>query len=316
MRTLVTGGAGFIGSHLCEALLARGEAVLCVDNLITGARGNIEHLLDRDGFEFLVHDVIQPLPGAVVGDVHRIYHFASPASPVGYRGKPVETMLVNTVGTTCLLRLAADRGARFLFASTSEVYGDPLRHPQDEDYWGNVNPIGMRACYDEAKRFGETLTVEWRRVYGVDSRIVRIFNTYGPRNQLDDGRVVPNFLTQAIRGEPLTVYGDGMQTRSFTFVTDLVDGILRAMDSEDTGEEVFNLGNPEEYTILQFADAVLKATGSRSPVEHRPLLFADDPFRRRPDISRATSRLGWKPTTSLAAGLGLTVPWYREQLGA
>jgi nucleoside-diphosphate-sugar epimerase len=226
----------------------------------------------------------------------------------------VETLLVNSAGTINMLRLATRCGARFLLTSTSEVYGDPLVHPQAEGYWGNVNPIGMRACYDEATRFAEAATMEWIRQYDVDARIVRIFNTYGPRNQLDDGRVVPNFITQALREEPITIYGDGSQTRSFAYVSDLVDGLQRAMFTDETKGEVFNLGNPDEFTILEFAREVLAVTGSRSELQFRPLLFEDDPARRRPDISKSRSRLGWEPRVPLREGLEATVPWYRSQL--
>ncbi|MCC2671176.1 MAG: NAD-dependent epimerase/dehydratase [Armatimonadetes bacterium] len=314
MNILVTGGAGFIGSHLCDALLAAGHRVTALDNCLTGSASNVEHLRDHPEFRLVTHDVIEPYSGPGSEDVEAIFHLASPASPVGYRTYAIETLLVNSAGTVNMLRLATERGARFLVTSTSEVYGDPLVHPQKEDYWGNVNPIGLRACYDEAKRFAEAATMEWIRQYDVDARIIRIFNTYGPRNQLDDGRVVPNFIVQALRGEPITIYGDGSQTRSFQYVSDLVAGIQRAMFTEGTKAEVFNLGNPVEFTILQFAQEVLAVTGSASVLERRPLLFEDDPARRRPDISKAKARLDWEPQVPLRQGLETTVAWYRTQI--
>jgi nucleoside-diphosphate-sugar epimerase len=312
MRIIVTGGSGFIGSHLCDALLAAGHSVVCIDNFLTGRRANVAHLLDHPDFHLVEHDVIQPYDGPGVSSVDAIFHLASPASPVGYRTYAIETLLVNSIGTINMLRLATARRARFLFTSTSEVYGDPLTHPQTEDYWGNVSSIGMRSCYDESKRFAEAATMEWIRQHGIDARIVRIFNTYGPRNQPDDGRVVPNFINQAIRGEPLTIYGDGSHTRSFAYVSDLVDGLQRAMLTDGTTGEVFNLGNPGEFTILEFAKEVLAVSGSQSRLEFQPLLFADDPSRRRPDITKATERLGWSPKVSLREGLEKTVAWYRE----
>src|SRR4051794_3763888 len=295
MNILVTGGSGFIGSHLCDALLDSGHVVTCLDNFLTGNPANVAHLKEYPRFTLVEHDVTEPYSGPGSAETEVIFHLASPASPVGYRTFSIETMLVNSMGTVNMLRLATDRGARFMVASTSEVYGDPLIHPQREDYWGNVNPIGLRACYDESKRFGEAATMEWVRKYDVDARIVRIFNTYGPRNQLDDGRVVPNFITQALRGEPLTIYGDGSQTRSFQYVSDLVEGLILALVTPETKAEVFNLGNPGEFTILEFAQQVIEVTGSRSGLDYRPLLFVDDPARRRPDITRAKSHLGWEP---------------------
>src|SRR5947209_2366358 len=249
MKVLVTGGAGFIGSHLCDALIARGDEVTCVDNLLTGSADNVAHLRDEPGFRYLERDVTEPLDL----ECGAIFHLASPASPVGYRTYSIETLRVNSIGTMNMLALATRHRATFLVSSTSEVYGDPLLHPQSEDYWGNVNPVGERACYDESKRFAEAATMEWIRKHDVDARIVRIFNTYGPRNSPDDGRVVPNFVIQALRGRPLTVYGDGSQTRSFAYVSDLVAGLLRAMFTDDTKGEIFNLGNPAEFTILEFA---------------------------------------------------------------
>jgi nucleoside-diphosphate-sugar epimerase len=308
MKVLVTGGAGFIGSHLCDALIARGDEVLCVDNLLTGNPENIARLHSSPRFRFLQHDVTEPFDA----DVQAIFHLASPASPVGYRRYSIETLLVNSVGTIHMLRLATALGARFLFTSTSEVYGDPLVHPQTEEYWGNVNPNGLRACYDESKRFGEAATMEWVRKYGVDARLVRIFNTYGPFNSPDDGRVVPNFINQAIRGEPITVYGDGSQTRSFAYVSDLVQGLLKAMFTAGTKGEVFNLGNPREFTIIDFARLVIDLTGSRSEIVYKPLLFTDDPTRRRPDITKAKERLGWEPIVPLEEGLRETILYYRR----
>lgn len=314
MNIIVTGGAGFIGSHLCDALLAAGHTVIALDNCLTGSPQNVEHLQDHPRFRLVGHDVSEPYHGPGADNVEAIFHLASPASPVGYRTYAIETLMVNSVGTMNMLRLATERGAKFLVTSTSEVYGDPLVHPQTESYWGNVNPIGLRACYDEAKRFAEAATMEWIRKYDVDARIVRIFNTYGPRNQLDDGRVVPNFITQALRGEPITIYGDGGQTRSFQYVSDLVSGIVSALFTPGTKAEVFNLGNPVEFTILQFAQEVLKVTGSSSELDFRSLLFEDDPSRRRPDISKAKDKLGWEPQIPLRQGLETTVAWYRTQL--
>jgi len=307
---LVTGGAGFIGSHLCDALIARGDEVHCLDNLLTGSAENVAHLGRESRFRFLEHDVTLPFDEPC----DAVFHLASPASPVGYRTYPIETLRVNSLGTMNMLDLAAKHGAKFLVTSTSEVYGDPLVHPQTEEYWGNVNPIGLRACYDESKRFAEAATMEWIDRRGVDGRIVRIFNTYGPRNAPDDGRVVPNFIMQALQAEPLTVYGDGSQTRSFQYVSDLVEGLLRAMFTEGTRREVYNLGNPHELTILEFAHLVLQVTGARSPIEHRPLLFRDDPTRRRPDISKACRVLGWQPTIPPEEGVCRTADWYRARL--
>jgi nucleoside-diphosphate-sugar epimerase len=316
MRILVTGGAGFVGSHLCDALIARGNEVTCVDNFLTGSANNVAHLKENPRFRLLEHDVSQPFPPSVDGllPLDAIFHLASPASPVGYRTYAIETLMVNSVGTMNMLRLATEQGARFLFSSTSEIYGDPLVHPQSEEYWGNVSPIGLRACYDESKRFGEAATMEWMRKYDTDVRIVRIFNCFGARNDPNDGRVVPNFINQAIRGEPLTVYGDGSQTRSFQYVTDLVAGLQKAMFSEGTKGEVFNLGNPREFTILEFAKLVLQISGSSSAIAYRPLLFPDDPTRRRPDITKAREKLGWEPIVPLEEGLRQTIAWYRSRL--
>jgi len=309
MRVVVTGGAGFLGSHLCDALLARGDSVVCVDDLSTGTRANVEHLAAVDGFEFVEADVSRGLP--VAGDVGAVLHFASPASPDAYLARPLETLAVGSEGTRHALALAAAHGARFLLASTSEVYGDPAVHPQPETYWGHVNPVGPRSVYDEAKRFAEALTMAWRRTHGVDTAIVRIFNTYGPRLAPGDGRVVSNFLVQALEGKPLTVYGDGTQTRSLCYVDDEVAGVLALLDSDLPGP--VNIGNPDEITILELARTIVQLTGSSSPIEHRPLP-PDDPARRRPDISLARSALGWQPRVSLHDGLRRTAAYLAGQL--
>jgi dTDP-glucose 4,6-dehydratase/UDP-glucuronate decarboxylase len=314
VRALVAGGAGFVGSHLCDRLLDEGATVVSVDSLITGSRANIEHLVDRPGFTFIQHDVSLSLD--VDADV--ILHLASPASPnpdspKSYLAHPIETAQVNSQGTHQLLELAHRNGARFLFASTSEVYGDPQEHPQRETYWGNVNPNGIRSCYDESKRFGEALTMAYVRERGVDARIVRIFNTYGPRCDPIDGRLVPNFVNQALADEPITVYGDGSQTRSLCYVSDLVDGLWRVATDPRAGGKVFNLGNPEEHTVLEYAHMIRDLCGSLSEIVYRPLP-SDDPTRRQPDIGRAQSVLGWAPRVPLAEGLRRTIAWYREQL--
>ncbi|HLH21494.1 MAG TPA: UDP-glucuronic acid decarboxylase family protein [Chloroflexota bacterium] len=307
MKLLVAGGAGFVGSHLCERLLDAGHQVVCVDSMITGDRRNVAHLLGREAFELLVQDITQPLDVAVEG----IFHLASPASPVAYQHHPEETALANALGSRELLRLARQRQARYLFASTSEVYGDPEEHPQRETYWGHVNPVGPRACYDESKRFGEALTMVYLTQYGLDARIIRIFNTYGPRSDPNDGRLVPNFVTQALRGEPLTVYGDGSQTRSLCYVEDLVRGIELAMFAPDTTGLVVNLGNPEEHTVLEYAELIRELVGTSVEIAFRPLP-ADDPTRRRPDITRAREMLGWQPRVPLREGLERTIAWFRE----
>ena len=314
MNVLISGGAGFIGSHLCDALIEGGHTVTCLDNCLTGSENNIAHLVSHPRFRFVRHDVTERYEGPGLDDLGAVFHLASPASPVGYRTYSIETMLVNSVGTMKMLEIATAARARFLITSTSEVYGDPLVHPQTEEYWGNVNPIGLRSCYDESKRFAEAAVMEWIRKHGVDARIVRIFNTYGPRNQLDDGRVVPNFITQALRGEPLTIYGDGSQTRSFAYVSDLVAGLQAVMFGDGLQGEVFNLGNPGEFTILEFARLVIELSGSSSTLDYRALLFADDPARRRPDITKVNTRLGWEPKIPLREGLVKTIAWYREQL--
>ncbi len=304
MRTLVTGGAGFIGSFLCERLLNAGDEVICLDNFFTGRKKNVEHLLDHRRFELLRHDVTEPL----LLEVDRIYNFACPASPVHYQYNPVKTVKTSVLGTLNMLGLAKRLRARILQASTSEVYGDPAVHPQQEDYWGNVNPIGPRACYDEGKRVAETLCFDYHRQNGVDIRVIRIFNTYGPRMLEDDGRVVSNLIVQALRGEDLTIYGDGSQTRSFCYVDDLVTGIIAMMDQTSTVGPV-NLGNPNEFTIRELAELVLELTGSQSKIIYRPLP-KDDPTRRQPDITRARTHLHWEPTMQLREGLTRTIAYF------
>src|SRR5579859_918462 len=284
MRYVVTGGAGFVGSHLCERLLDDGGEVVAIDNLITGFAANLTDLSRRAGFAFIQADVTKSC--AIDGSIDAIFHLASPASPRGYLRKPLETALVNSVGTNLVLALALDRGAKFLLASTSEAYGDPLEHPQREEYWGNVNPVGIRSCYDESKRLGETLTMEYFRQYRVNARIVRIFNTYGPNSQIHDGRMIPNFITQALHNEPLTIYGDGSITRSICYVSDLVDGLTRAMFRPQTAGEVFNLGNTEEHSVLEFAHTIIRLCEASSTILYEPNRV-DDPERRRPDISKA-----------------------------
>jgi dTDP-glucose 4,6-dehydratase len=308
-RVLITGGAGFLGSHLCERFLAAGSEVICMDNLITGAVENIEHLFSNRWFHFEQRDVTEYIH--VTGKLDAILHFASPASPIDYLELPIQTLKVGSLGTHKALGLARAKGARFLLASTSEVYGDPLVHPQPESYWGNVNPVGPRGVYDEAKRFAEAMTFAYHRFHGVETRIVRIFNTYGPRMRLRDGRVLPAFMSQALAGEPLTVFGDGSQTRSFCFVEDLVEGIYRLLNSNETGP--VNIGNPREMTILQFAEAVRQAVGSTSPIDFRPLPV-DDPKIRQPDITRARAILGWEPKVSLEEGLQRTLAYFRPRV--
>lgn len=313
-RVVVTGGAGFLGSHLCRALVARGDAVVCVDDLSSGSAQNVADLvgLGSDRFELVVADVSSSLPvGGSPGSLRAVAHLASPASPPEYLARPLETLAVGSRGTELALELAYRHGARFLLASTSEVYGDPLEHPQSERYWGNVNPIGPRSVYDEAKRFAEALTMAHHRVHGTKTVITRIFNTYGPGLRPGDGRVVSNFLAQALGGRPLTVYGDGSQTRSLCYVDDTVAGLIAAMDSAGTGP--FNIGNPAEITVADLAATVLAVTGSSSPVVHRDLP-ADDPTRRRPDIDRARRELGWAPTVELDDGLRRTATWMATQL--
>jgi dTDP-glucose 4,6-dehydratase len=308
VRVVVTGGAGFVGSHLCERLISRGDAVVCVDNLSTGRPENIAPLLPRPGFEFVHSDVSSELP--VEGVVDAVAHLASPASPPDYLRLPLETLAVGSRGTENGLRLAQKNGARFLLASTSEVYGDPEVHPQPEEYWGQVNPIGPRSVYDESKRFAEAVTMAYGRALGTNVGIARIFNTFGPRMRPHDGRVVTNFIAQALLGEPLTVYGDGTQTRSFCYVDDLVRGVIAMLDCDEPGP--VNLGNPTERTISEFATLILALTGSRSAIERHPLPV-DDPTRRRPVIDRAEQRLGWRPEVPLEEGLRRTVEWFRSQ---
>lgn len=311
MRVVVSGGAGFIGSHLAEDLLADGFEVIVVDNLLTGRLDNIAHLLTHPRFRFLEQDVatIERLPADA------IFHLASPASPVGYRRYPIETLLVNSLGTLRLLECARASGARFVYASTSEVYGDPLVHPQSEDYFGNVNPVGPRSCYDEGKRFGEALTMEFVREYGVDARIARIFNTYGPRMDPDDGRVVPNFIVRALTGEPLEIYGDGTQTRALCYVSDMVRGLRLLMERDGLAGSIVNLGNPDERTILELAQLILRLTGSKVPLVYRPPR-PDDPTRRCPDIRRARELLGWEPVVSLEEGMTETIRYFRRILSS
>lgn len=312
-HSIVTGGAGFVGSHLCEFLLARGHRVTCVDNLITGSRGNIAHLLRRPGFRFVKHDVVKPLPRRV-GRAHFVFHLASPASPVGYQLNSIATIETNSTGTHRLLEYSRRARARFLYASTSEVYGSPHVHPQVETYWGNVNSYGPRSCYDESKRLGEALVYEYVRKFGTDARLVRIFNTYGPRLNEHDGRVVSNFITQALSGRPITVYGQGSQTRSFCYVTDLVAGLWAAISRPGTKGGVFNLGNPSEITIRRFADTVIRLCGKTGArVVHKPMP-QDDPVRRKPDITRAKRVLGWKPRVGLAEGLSHTIAYYKSRI--
>jgi nucleoside-diphosphate-sugar epimerase len=309
LKVLVTGGAGFIGSHLCARLLRDGHQVVCVDNLLTGSERNIEALRENPQFTFLQHDVTQPLDA----EADAIFHLASPASPVGYWTYPFETIRVNTEGTWKMLELAQRSNASFLMASTSEAYGDPLVHPQVEEYWGNVNPIGERSCYDESKRLGETLTMEYHRQYGCDARIVRIFNTYGPHSQLEDGRFIPNFITQALKNQPVTVHGTGEQTRSICYVEDMVDGLIRAMWTENTTGRVYNLGNPEEHSVLDWANMIIRLCGSTSKVAYEPKR-QDDPERRRPNIDRADRELGWVPQIDPETGLKRTIEWFRVEL--
>ena len=310
MRILVTGGAGFIGSHLCERLLSEGHEVLCLDNFFTGRRENIFNLLDNPRFELIRHDVTEP----ILLEVDQIYNLACPASPVHYQYNPVKTVKTNVMGTINMLGLAKRVHARILQASTSEVYGDPEKHPQTEDYWGNVNPIGIRSCYDEGKRLAETLMTDYHRQNKVDTRIARIFNTYGPRMLEDDGRVVSNFIVQALRGQPLTLYGEGEQTRSFCYIDDLIEGLVRLMNTEGLHDPV-NLGNPGEFTIKQLAEEVMKICGSQSGFAYLPLP-ADDPRQRQPDITRAQTLLGWNPTITLREGLKKTVEDFRKRVNA
>ena len=308
-KVLVTGGAGFLGSHLCNRMLAEGYEVIAMDNLITGSLENISHLFGKDGFTFVKHDVTNYT--FVEGHLDYILHFASPASPIDYLKIPIQTLKVGAMGTHKILGLAKEKGARVLIASTSEVYGDPLIHPQTEDYWGNVNPVGFRGCYDEAKRFMEALTMAYHRYHGVETRIVRIFNTYGPRMRLDDGRALPAFMGQALRGEDITVFGDGSQTRSFCYVDDLIEGIYRLLLSDEVMP--VNVGNPSEISILDFAREVVELTGSKSKIIFEDLP-QDDPKVRQPDITRAQEILGWEPQVPRSEGLKRTLAYFKEQL--
>ncbi len=309
MRILVTGGAGFLGSHLCDRLLAEDHAVIAMDNLVTGNTDNIAHLAGNKRFQFINHNITDYI--YIKGDLDAILHFASPASPVDYLELPIQTLKVGSLGTHNALGLALAKGARLLLASTSEVYGDPQVHPQTEDYWGHVNPIGPRGVYDEAKRFAEAMVMAYHRSHGVDTRIIRIFNTYGPRMRLKDGRVVPNFVAQALSGEPLTVYGDGSQTRSFCYVSDLVDGIYRLLMSNET--EPVNIGNPTETSILEFAQKINEFTGNAAGIQFKPLPM-DDPKQRQPNIAKAQRVLGWQPKVTLDQGMNTTIAWFAERL--
>jgi dTDP-glucose 4,6-dehydratase len=310
MRVLVTGGAGFIGSHLCDRFIREGRSVLCVDNFITGSESNLASLLSHRAFTLVQHDISKPLDAP--GPIDYVLHFASPASPVDYLKFPIQTLKVGSVGTLNALGIAKAKGAKFLLASTSEVYGDPQVHPQPESYWGHVNPVGPRGVYDEAKRFAEALTMAYRREHRIDTRIVRIFNTYGPRMRLDDGRAIPTFVGQALRGEPMTVFGDGRQTRSFCYIDDLVEGIRRLMEAD--APEPVNLGNPDERSILEIAQAVLGlCNGTASRIRYEPLP-QDDPKQRRPDLTRAKTLLGWEPRVALEEGLPKTIAWFKQSL--
>jgi len=310
MRVLVTGGAGFIGSHLCEFLLGQGAEVIAMDNFITGSPENVAHLAGSPRFTFVRHDVTEYID--VPGPLDWVLHVASPASPRDYLELPIQTLKVGALGTYRALGLAKAKRARFLLTSTSEVYGDPLVHPQPEDYWGNVNPIGPRGVYDEAKRFAEAMTMAYHRTHGLDTRIVRIFNTFGPRMRVNDGRAIPTFITQALANAPLTVFGDGSQTRSFMYIDDLIDGIWRLMGAPLV--EPVNLGNPQEMTLLELAKRIIRLTGARSEIVFRPLPV-DDPRVRQPDITRARTRLGWEPRVDVEEGLRLTIDWFRRKLG-
>ncbi|MFN8359528.1 MAG: UDP-glucuronic acid decarboxylase family protein [Candidatus Kapaibacterium sp.] len=309
-RILITGGAGFLGSHLCDRFIAEGYNVICMDNFITGSPDNIAHLLGHERFEFIQHDVTNYT--YVAGDVDYILHFASPASPIDYLKFPIQTLKVGSLGTHKALGLAKAKGARFLIASTSEVYGDPLIHPQPEEYWGNVNPVGWRGVYDEAKRFAEAMTMAYHRYHGVETRIIRIFNTYGPRMRIEDGRAIPAFMSQALRGEPVPVFGDGSQTRSVCYVDDLVEGIYRLLLSDES--DPVNIGNPDEISMLDLAKEIIEITGSKSEIVFKDLP-ADDPKIRQPDITRATEILGWQPRVQRREGLLKTLEYFKEKLG-
>ncbi|MDY7030470.1 MAG: UDP-glucuronic acid decarboxylase family protein [Thermodesulfobacteriota bacterium] len=309
MRTLITGGAGFLGSHMCDRLIAEGHFVICMDNLITGNMDNIAHLFGNSNFRFIKHDVTEYI--YVEGELDYILHFASPASPIDYLQLPIQTLKVGSLGTHKALGLAKSKKATFLLASTSECYGDPLVHPQSEEYWGNVNPVGPRGVYDEAKRFAEAMTMAYHRYHGIDTRIVRIFNTYGPRMRLDDGRALPAFICQALKGEAITVFGDGLQTRSFCFVSDLVEGVHRLLMSDESLP--VNIGNPDEMTILDFAKKILEITESKSSIMHKSLP-ENDPKVRQPDITKAKKLFGWEPQVSLDQGLKLTLEYFKKRV--
>jgi nucleoside-diphosphate-sugar epimerase len=310
-KVLVTGGAGFIGSHLCDYLISKGYNVICLDNLITGSKKNIEKLLGDPKFEFIEADIVKPI-SQITNQINYIFHLASPASPIDYQNHPEETLLVNSQGTLNVLNLAKESGAKVLIASTSEVYGDPLEHPQKETYLGNVNTFGPRSCYDEGKRFSEAAAYVFLHKYDLDIRIIRIFNTYGPRMQKDDGRVVSNFISQSLTNSPINIDGDGSQTRSFCFVSDLVEGIFKAMFTSNTKGEIFNLGNPDEYTIKELADKITKLTGSSSEIKYSGSFRRDDPMRRKPDINKAKDTLGWEPKINVDEGLQKTIEYYRS----
>jgi dTDP-glucose 4,6-dehydratase len=310
-NVLVTGGAGFIGSHLCDKLVGEGYKVICLDNLLTGSKKNIEHLIDSPNFEFVEADVTKAFSSSLL-DISYIFHLASPASPVDYQNYSEETLLANSMGTLNILELAKKTGAKLLIASTSEVYGDPLEHPQKETYFGNVNTFGPRSCYDESKRFGETATYVYLHKHNVDARIVRIFNTYGPRMQKDDGRVVSNFINQSLTGEDLNIDGDGSQTRSFCYVSDLVEGLYKAMFSDGTNAQIFNLGNPDEYTVKDLAEKIVQLTKSKSKIKYSGTFRKDDPMRRQPDIGKAKKVLGWEPKVRLEEGLQKTIEFYKS----
>ena len=308
---LVTGGAGFIGSHLCDILIDKGYKVICLDNLLTGSKKNIEHLLDGPNFQFIEADVIKQIDQLTNQSIDYVFHLASPASPIDYQNYPEETLLTNSMGILNVLELAKKTGAKVLVASTSEVYGDPLEHPQKENYYGNVNTFGPRSCYDESKRFAEAATYVYVHKYNLDARVVRIFNTYGPRMQRDDGRVVSNFINEALSGETVNVDGDGSQTRSFCYVSDMVEGICKVMFAEGTKGEILNLGNPEEYKVKELADKIIKLTGSKSEIKYSGTFRKDDPMRRQPDITKAKKVLGWEPKVNLDEGLQKTIEYYK-----
>ncbi|HDQ26059.1 MAG TPA: SDR family oxidoreductase [bacterium] len=308
-RVLVTGGAGFIGSHLCEKLIQEKNRVICVDNLGSGRKANLKNIINNPYFVFIKRDIIRPFK--IPGKIDFVYHLASYASPPYYQKHSIHTLMTNSLGTYNILELARQKRARFLITSTSEAYGDPLVHPQREDYWGNVNPVGIRSCYDEAKRFGEALTMEYVRKHGLSAVIIRIFNTYGPRLQKDDGRVISNFINQCLAGRPVTIYGSGNQTRSFCYVSDQVAGLMLAMKSGKTAGEVINIGNPDEFTVKEAAHIIKKLTGSKSGIVYRPLP-QDDPARRRPDIRKAKKLLNWKPAVKLEEGLVKTISWFKN----